>query len=275
MNPAEVRESVSPCFHVVEGDSARMDLLRNGEADFVVCSPPYFSGDTEKKLMRPLREQVFLDDVRRELSDFAHSLRPIFDEIGRILKPGGVMALQTKDIRYGPVLIRLADIHREMAESNGFDLINHVYWKKIRTNCVAAHFRRDPVVGKHRADEVEDILVFSKGPVPLDPRVPVELDEYEIAASSDPVWTIPSAGRNRTHPHQSPISLIRRLVALYSRPGDLVVDPFLGHGTTIDAALELGRSVVGYEIDGLRAAAATARLQKSFSIAEAKRGPAL
>ena len=251
----------TPRFHVVVGDASKMDLLRNEEVDLVICSPPYFSPETEQKLKKPLREQVFRSDVRKELEEFARSLQPIFEEIGRVLKPGGVVALQTKDIRYGSILIRLADIHRGMVEDLGLELVNRVYWRKIRTNRLAVHFRRNPIVGAFRSDEVEDILFFSKGDIPLEPRTPVELDPREIASCSDAVWTLPSAGSRRTHPHQSPKCLVRRIMALYSRPGELVADPFLGHGTTIEVAVEMGRDAVGYEIDPGRAASAETRLQ--------------
>jgi DNA modification methylase len=241
-----------------------MDLLRSEEVDLVICSPPYFSAETEQKLKQPLREQVFQSDVSKELEKFARSLQPIFGEIGRVLKPGGVVALQTKDIRYGSVLIRLSDIHRGMVEDLGLKLVNRVYWRKIRTNRLAALFRKNPIVGAHRSDEVEDIFFFSKGAIPLKPRAPVELDPKEIASCSDAVWTLPSAGSRRTHPHQSPKCLVRRIVALYSRPGELVADPFLGHGTTIEVAVEMGRDAVGYEIDPGRAASAETRLQDLF-----------
>ena len=50
------------------------------------------------------------------------------------------------------------------------------------------------------------------------------------------------------HPYQKPLSLMERLVAIYSKPGDLVFDPFAGSGTTLSAALNLNRQVLGCEI---------------------------
>jgi hypothetical protein len=51
------------------------------------------------------------------------------------------------------------------------------------------------------------------------------------------------------HPHQKPISLIERLLLIYSNPGDVVFDPFMGSGTTAVACKRLGRSFVGCETD--------------------------
>jgi len=58
-----------------------------------------------------------------------------------------------------------------------------------------------------------------------------------------------------------PLAVLRRLVALASRPGDLVLDPFMGVGSTGMAALELGRRFVGFELDAAYAAAARTRLE--------------
>jgi len=51
------------------------------------------------------------------------------------------------------------------------------------------------------------------------------------------------------HPFEKPLSLIERLVRIYSNPGDLVLDPFCGSGTTLVACQNLGRRVVGIEQD--------------------------
>jgi DNA modification methylase len=77
------------------------------------------------------------------------------------------------------------------------------------------------------------------------------------------------AGRERLrepkHPTQKPLAVLRRLVELASRPGDLILDPFAGVGSTGVAALELGRRFVGFELDPVYAAAAQARLEATAS----------
>ena len=62
------------------------------------------------------------------------------------------------------------------------------------------------------------------------------------------------------HPTQKPLAVLRRLIDWGSRPGDLVLDPFMGVGSTGAAALESGRRFVGMEIDPAYAAAAERRL---------------
>ncbi len=56
-------------------------------------------------------------------------------------------------------------------------------------------------------------------------------------------------GRDRHHQTEKPVALMRQLVALFSIPGDLVLDPFMGSGTPGVAAIELGRRFVGIELN--------------------------
>lgn len=62
------------------------------------------------------------------------------------------------------------------------------------------------------------------------------------------------------HPYQKPLTLMKRLVELYTDPDDLVVDPFCGSGTTLLAAKQLGREWLGFEQDPERHAVAASRL---------------
>lgn len=61
-----------------------------------------------------------------------------------------------------------------------------------------------------------------------------------------PFWSMPE---NTPHPYQKPEKLVERIVEASSRPGDLVLDPFMGSGTTAVVARRLGRRFLGFEID--------------------------
>ena len=82
------------------------------------------------------------------------------------------------------------------------------------------------------------------------------------------VWQIPkvTSGRNRAspertaHPSQFPLAVIERIIRASSNPGDLVMDPFMGSGSTAEAALRLGRVVLGFEIEPRYMAIASHRL---------------
>ncbi|MEM7675659.1 MAG: site-specific DNA-methyltransferase, partial [Myxococcota bacterium] len=92
------------------------------------------------------------------------------------------------------------------------------------------------------------------------------------------VWTIPATsgherprgpGGRAIHPTQKPEAVIRRLIVGSSNPGDRVLDPFLGSGTTAVVAESLGRRWIGIEQSRSYVAAARARLQP----ARRQRGP--
>jgi len=87
-------------------------------------------------------------------------------------------------------------------------------------------------------------------------------------AGADPgnVFHVPVGGERTAHPTPMPLELARKFVLLGSAPGDLVVDPFAGGGTTLVAAKELGREYVGFEIVPEYARAARRRLRQTAPV---------
>lgn len=68
------------------------------------------------------------------------------------------------------------------------------------------------------------------------------------------LWTDPSPGLGfnshvRVHPNEKPLTLMRRLIEGVSNAGDVVLDPFMGSGTTLRAAKDLGRRAIGIEVE--------------------------
>lgn len=112
----------------------------------------------------------------------------------------------------------------------------------------------------------EGIVVQSKpGRVPQMKRY---LDEQRGRPLGD-VWTdIPPinsrAAERLGYPTQKPLALLERLIALTTNPGDVVLDPFCGCGTTVDAAHKLGRSWIGIDITYIAIDLITKRLQHTY-----------
>lgn len=73
----------------------------------------------------------------------------------------------------------------------------------------------------------------------------------------------PRTGR---HPTEKPVEMMATFIRNSSDPGDLVLDPFMGSGTTLEAALQLGRRAVGIELDPVHFATAVERLQAQVEV---------
>ena len=98
----------------------------------------------------------------------------------------------------------------------------------------------------------EYVIVWQKGAGPLENITgqPSDLTKAEWMKSIYSVWQIPVEGkRYGNHPAPFPAELIRRLIRLYSFPGDLIVDPVNGTGTTTAVAASLGRRWLGIDLN--------------------------
>jgi DNA modification methylase len=237
-----------------------MDLLGDSQVDLAITSPPYFSEDMEATLRVRRREQKDWQGLTRDLYAFAGQLRPVFVEIYRVLKPGRALVVQSKDIRFGEVLIPLSDQHLAMAQSCGFLLLSRFRWVPAQ-----AHPRRRPTfvkqrrVGQFRVEDGEVFHVLSKSGG-LEVRGAIQDLPSDLRALASPVWQMPFRRRKDDHPHVSPRPVISALVQLLSEEGDLVVDPFAGFGTILQVAKTLGRSAIGWEINAASANEAQRRL---------------
>lgn len=238
----------TPGYEVFERSSAQMAALGDATVGLVLTSPPYFTAETEQRLRVPSRQQQDYDDLVREITEFALSLRPIFAEIERVLDDGRFLVLQTKHIRYGDALIPLTDLHTELALSTGLRLVSKIEWLTSGRNAARMPaFARHPKRLAFRALDTETFALFRKGGgtagKPLTDELGTSVEELIL-----PLWrTAPAAGHR--HKYASPPEVVRRFVELLSEPGDLVVDPFCGFGTTLKVATRLGRRALGYDTD--------------------------
>lgn len=80
------------------------------------------------------------------------------------------------------------------------------------------------------------------------------------------VWTFNTERGERLHPTQKPLDLMERCILLFTNPGDLVVDPFAGSGTTLVAAQMHGRRFIGCDLEAKYIEAARKRLAKPYTV---------
>ncbi len=234
---------------VLYGNGARMDVLADGQADLVLTSPPYFSDAIFRELAVPKSQQKDIQRIENEVLTFARTLRPVFVEVARILKPGRAFVIQSKDIRFGDFLIPLSDAHFSVASSCGFHLVTRFTWvpSKFDAKRIPA-FLKSKKVGQYKAFDGEIFLVLAREEG-LEKRGYVEGHRLELRELAKPLWRMPFRRRHDDHPYVSPRPVVREIISLLTEKGDLVVDPFAGFGTIIEVATSIGRRGIGWDND--------------------------
>jgi DNA modification methylase len=243
-----------PC---IVGDSRDMHRLPDNSVALVVTSPPYFVGKEYEVAVTAGAD----DRVPTSYLDYLEMLRDVFAECARVLEPGGRIAINVANLGRKPYRSLAADVVRILQDDLGLLLRGEIVWQKAEgaTGSVAwGSFRKatNPVL----RDITERVIVASKGRFDRarsvadrkaegrPHRTTISTDEF-MEATLD-VWRIDSESARRVqHPAPFPIELPRRLIDLYTYEGDLVLDPFLGSGTTLVAAARTGRRGVGYDLD--------------------------
>ncbi|MCG3207344.1 MAG: Modification methylase DpnIIB [Anaerolineae bacterium] len=130
----------------------------------------------------------------------------------------------------------------------GFKRHKTLYWAKTHEKSQ----KPDPNPNRWYMNVVEEILFFRKG---------------TAFAISDPsmleIFYDPAPrGAARLHPTEKPVSLMRKLIKNSSQPDDVVLDPFCGSGSTLEAAVSTGRQAIGIDIDANYCTIAAKRLDR-------------
>jgi modification methylase len=242
---------------VLVGDCADvLDKLPARSVDLVFADPPY-NLQLQNELKRPDDSKV--DAVDEDWDQFASF--SAYDEFTRswllacrrVMKPTATLWVIGSYHNIFRVGALLQDI--------GFWILNDVIWRK--TNPMP-NFRGRRFTNAHEtliwaARERETRYTFN--------YEALKAGNEDVQMRSD--WTVPlctgeerlkdGSGR-KLHPTQKPEALVARAILSASKPGDVVLDPFFGTGTTGAAARRLGRHYIGIERDPTYAARAEARI---------------
>ena len=226
-------------WRILQGDCLPlMRELADASIDAVITDPPYGTNDGRGKRSASGGDgsAVFALEWDRVL--------PVawLGEAARILKPGGACAAFTEAKRPGDVW--------DAGEAVGLQGCHTFYWAK--TNPPAT-----PRPNFVSAVEVGVYLIRPGRRTWNGGGWHRNVFECSLAHAAD------GGGTHRFHPTQKPIAVMAWLIEAMTNPGDLVVDPYCGSGTTGVAALRLGRRFLGIELDPVFAARARSRCESA------------
>ena len=239
---------------LIVGDARQMLDVADNSIALVVTSPPYFAG-------KEYEEALGQGHVPATYFEYLQQLRDVFAECVRVLEPGGRLAVNVANLGRRPYRSLSADVTTILQDDLRMLLRGEVLWVKQRGaagNCAWGSFQRpaNPVL----RDLSERIIIASKGRFDraIDPKHRAELGLPSVGTSSRDefmeatvdVWEIPPERAGRVgHPAPFPVALPERLIHMNTYVGDVVLDPFIGSGSTAVAAMRTGRHYIGYDTD--------------------------
>ena len=246
-------------------DAGDMGAVAPNSVALVVTSPPYFAG-------KEYEESLGENGVPGSYFEYLALLRDVFEECVRVLEPGGRIAVNVANLGRRPYRSLAGDV-TEILQDLGLLLRGEVVWWKGRAaggSCAWGTFQRpsNPVL----RDVTERIVIASKGRFDraLTPRQRLQRDlpstatisRDEFLEATTDLWEIaPESATRVGHPAPFPVDIPRRLIDLYTYEGDLVLDPFMGSGSSAVAALRTGRHFIGFDTDPEYVERAAARIE--------------
>ena len=264
MGPEGERSQKIPGLRVFFGDLRKMTSgeVADGEVSLIVTSPPYFNAPFD------------YPDLFPNYEDYLGLIRYFASQSRRVLGRGRICAVVTDDMLVkegngsrGRKYPLVADTTRIFLEE-GLLYRDKITW--VKPAGYTRISRRSGVVLQHPypmyfyPDNIqESILLFQNGEFDYShlkeaPKDILESSKIDTVRLNDEGWNLtvwnitnvlPMPGRLEEGIAAFPEEIPRRLIKLFTMVGETVLDPFLGSGTTLKVARELGRKGIGYEID--------------------------
>jgi site-specific DNA-methyltransferase (adenine-specific) len=244
-------------WSLVKGDSLEvLERLPPASVDLCFADPPYWlsNGGSSCQSGRRVKVDKGAWDRSRGLAEDHAFQTAWLRAVRRVLKPSGTLWVSGTQ----HVIFSIGFALQEL----GYHLLNTVTWYKpnaspnlacrffthsteillwaspLRTKPLAHRFNYKAMKAENGGKQMRDLWAISERPT---------------AGGEQVVWSLPTPGPSEKalgrHPTQKPIALLDRVVAASAAPGDLVLDPFSGSGTTGVAALRAGCRFLGVERD--------------------------
>ncbi|GJE09465.1 DNA methyltransferase [Methylobacterium longum] len=237
--PETPAEPPSPIHLAVLGDCCNvMPSLKAGSIDLVFTSPPYNAGKSYEPTRTP-----------EEYSDFARDWTACLPDL---LTPTGSVWLNIGYMKVHGQSISLAYIYFPIMKALGFKLVQEIIW----------HYNAGTTYHRRFAHRTERLMWWVKNMKRYtfngdDVRDPLDIKKFDkrnspLGTLPDDVWEFPRLPWNspeRFHPCQTPEPIIERIIKACSHPGETVLDPFGGGGSTPAVAEKLRRGHISIELD--------------------------
>lgn len=218
------------------GSAENMKELPDNSVHLIITSPPY---NVSKEY-----------DEDLSLNEYLQLLEKAFKETYRVLVNGGRACINVANLGRKPY-IPLSDYISKMMIEIGFNMRGEIIWNKAASASPSTAWgswqsAANPIL----RDIHEYILVFSKGDYKREKgKKENSITKEQFMEWTKSIWTMNAESAKRIgHPAPFPEELPYRLIQLYSFKGDIILDPFIGSGTTAVAAIKSERKFVGYDI---------------------------
>lgn len=221
---------------IICSSSELMLEIPDNSVDLMITSPPY-------NVSKEYDEDLSLDE-------YLELLQKVFLETYRVLVNGGRACINVANVGRKPY-IPLSDYLSRIMIDIGFNMRGEIIWNKASSASPSTAWgswksASNPIL----RDIHEYILVFSKGDYKKNRKNKentISRDDFIEWTKS--IWTMKAESAKRIgHPAPFPEELPHRLIQLYSYKGDVILDPFMGSGTTALASLKSDRNFIGYEV---------------------------
>ncbi|MDD2504644.1 MAG: site-specific DNA-methyltransferase [Bacilli bacterium] len=227
----------TPTGTVVFNSSENMDYIKEETVDLIVTSPPYWD----------LKDYYKKNQIGHESYEiYSDRMMTVWKECYQKLKKTGSLWININiRVRNGnPIL--LPKLFIDQCKNIGFMYRGILIWHK--SSGIPTH-------KKNLKDHHEYILIFTKtSSTKINAELLSKYNDYKKAEIGGKLfWNINrragSIGKKTIHPAIFPVELINRIVSISTKENEVIVDPFLGSGTSMIASINNGRRFIGYEFN--------------------------
>ena len=261
---------------LVLGDSRDMSEIPDNSVQLIITSPPYYDLKSYDGAVK--EEDQLGSPVNFE--SYVESLNSVWRESVRVLAPDGKIAINIMPIFLSgkengferrSTKTMMTEIEKFMDSTGEMFTFALYIWDKRKIVRFSSFGSYPFPPNIFSTMPYEWIMVFSK----RGKRPPVDQAVKESSKLSTKEWQdwavnsiwemSPAKAKKEGHPAPFPEELPKRLIKLYSFVGDTVLDPFMGTGTTLQAAINLGRNCIGFEVSSEYMALAEAKVGRALA----------